>query len=530
MGRETNIESIRALEEQIEWGDGDIIKLKRARNSLLNISTRVPPEILAHIFAWSLVREVGRLLDSPSHFSGLRKGSYNFLLVCHHWFEVASSTPELWSFWGNTLQDWKKRHHLSGATPLDLVMYGPECSVFVLDEPLRVAIRGRATQDAIRQVHLTSYNYRAMESIISSLTPDDEGGQNENIESIIWRNKGLTCVDVSTFFARSRLSRLRLLALTGNFHISSWDYLAPRTTLLTILSLGIEPFTTSPTLTTSQLFSILTSNPNLQELRLSNYALPNDADRSTSKVPLRNLKVLALAGESRHLLELLHQLMLPQALDEICLTPSNPTVEDIAQTLVPYRRDRLQRDARFQDPLEIRISSSTASRLISISVEVVCTQATTPVPRVSLTAALDHTPPPNMSEQYIINLIAPIPREPVTSFIAKLDMKLPEKILFTMPNIKTLSICNVELSKGFLQPDLDGRHPNTKLLPSLRSLSLGNINLSGGSWDPLMTYLAHQTSDNQAISLMLFGPIPYVPVEVIDKIKDLVEECIYPQS
>ena len=99
-----------------------------------------------------------------------------------------------------------------------------------------------------------------------------------------------------------------------------------------------------------------------------------------------------------------------------------------------------------------------------------------------------------------------------------------------MPNIETFTICEAELTKGFLQPNMNGPHPKTKLLPSLRSLSLGNINLSGGSWDPLMTYLAHQTSDNQAISLMLFGPIPYVPVEVIDKIKDLVEECIYSQS
>ena len=46
MGPEANIDLIRVLEKQIEEGNGDIIKLKRDRNSLLNISTRVPPEIL----------------------------------------------------------------------------------------------------------------------------------------------------------------------------------------------------------------------------------------------------------------------------------------------------------------------------------------------------------------------------------------------------------------------------------------------------------------------------------------------------
>ena len=528
MGSETNIDSIRALEGQIGEAKGDIIQLKRTRNSLLNVSTRVPPEILAHIFVLSLVREAGRSLESPSHFSGLRKGSYNFLLVCHHWFEVASGTPELWSFWGNTLQDWKKRHHRSGAAPLDLVMYGPDCNDFFFDETLWSAVRSRVMQNTIHQVHLTSYQHLTIASIISSLTPNNEGCQNENIESIIWRSEGFTSVDVSTFFARSRLPRLRLLALTGNFHISSWDCLAPQTTFLTALSLETNMSPQSPTLTASHLFSILTSNPNLRELRLSHAALPNDANGSTFKATLQDLEVLSLTGDFRHLFELLHRLTLPQALDEIRLTVSNPTVEDISQTLAPYMRDYFQRDTRFRDPLEISLSSTYG--LISISVSIVRDQATVPAPWVSLTAVLDYTTPLNVLERIFANLIAPIPREPVTSFIANLDVKLPEGLLPTMPSIETLSICNVRLSDGFLRPNLDGRYPNTKLLPSLRSLSLGNINLSSGSWDHLMTFLAHQTSDDQVISLRLFDSVPYIHPEVVNKIKGLVEVFIYHQS
>jgi len=42
MGREVNVDlAIRAAEKQIEGGNGDVIKLKRARNSLLNICTRL---------------------------------------------------------------------------------------------------------------------------------------------------------------------------------------------------------------------------------------------------------------------------------------------------------------------------------------------------------------------------------------------------------------------------------------------------------------------------------------------------------
>ena len=121
MGPETNIYSIRALEEQIKEGKGDVIKLKRARNSLLNISARVPPEILGRIFVFSLVRKAGRSPYHP-HIVKLTKGCYNFLLVCHYWFDVAFRTPELWSFWGDTLEEWKKCHHRPGATPLDLVL------------------------------------------------------------------------------------------------------------------------------------------------------------------------------------------------------------------------------------------------------------------------------------------------------------------------------------------------------------------------------------------------------------------------
>jgi len=244
MGRETNIHSIRALEKQIEEGNGDPIKLKRTRNSLLNISTRVPPEILGYIFVWSIFRESGLALESPSNFSRLEEGSYNFLLVCHHWFEVAFRMPELWSFWGNVLQDWKKRHHRSRATPLDLVLRGPDDSGYdydgFLDEPLRDALRSRARQDTIRRVHLMTYDYDLLTSVISSLTPDVEGGQNENIESIILVNEGPAAVDISNFFSRSHLSRLRLLDLGGDFWISSWDWLASRTTLLTSLSLDFD--------------------------------------------------------------------------------------------------------------------------------------------------------------------------------------------------------------------------------------------------------------------------------------------------
>ena len=81
MGPEINIDFVLALEKQIGECLGDAIQLKRARN-LLNISTHVPPELLGQVFRWNVILGA---------FDGLRKGSYNFFLVYHHWLEIASN-------------------------------------------------------------------------------------------------------------------------------------------------------------------------------------------------------------------------------------------------------------------------------------------------------------------------------------------------------------------------------------------------------------------------------------------------------
>ena len=115
MSNEINTKSILDLDKQIMGQETSIIKPKRTRNSLLNVS-RIPAEILGGIFLWNNV--------SWGTFGALEKRSHNFLLVCNYWFEVASSTAELWSFWGNNLEDWKKHNLRYPTAPLDLVLDG----------------------------------------------------------------------------------------------------------------------------------------------------------------------------------------------------------------------------------------------------------------------------------------------------------------------------------------------------------------------------------------------------------------------
>ena len=343
-GPEINIDSILALEKRIEEGVGDVIRLTRTRNSLLNISTRVPPEVLGHISHWNVIPE--------GNFEGLRNGSYNFLFVCHHWFEVASRTPELWTFWGNTLKQWSQQYRRSGTVPLDLVLnacnYERYANAVSFDGPLRDALRDRATHDSIRSARLRDQGRSSslLRSIISSLTPEGESIRCSSIELLRLEYPDL---EISNFLTRNRFPKLRHLDI-WNARLSSWDHLKLQATSLTTLSLGHPESASGPT--TSQLLLIFASYPNLQDLSLHDGIIPREVcDGSTFRAPLHCLRKLRLDGDCRHIPPLLDRLDCPDVLDNVDLELRECAGKEALEFLKPYLQDRIRRDDRFRSKL-----------------------------------------------------------------------------------------------------------------------------------------------------------------------------------
>jgi hypothetical protein len=507
MDREINIDSILAL-------DAGIIRLKRSRNSLLNIA-RVPPEILGKIFYLNVMPEF-----SVTHFPEIQAGSYNFLLVCHRWFEVARCTPGLWSFWGNSLEDWRRRYLCPGTAPLDLVlnMYGSENRCGSLDEALRDVLRDRAAHDAIRTVHLTGPE-DLLATIISLLTPDGEDIKHSSIESIYF-----SCVDASDFFARQRFPRLRDLYFSWKLRISSWDDLRSHTMGLTSLSFFRG---TSPIPTASQVLSLLAANPNIRTLELS-LEIEDDGGRDSDlRVPLRHLERLSLDGNIWHVFSVLHRLELPERVDDTTLEFYGCTLKEIREVIGPYIRDYLGRE----DRLGIFLSSDNSLSLHASVIGTRCHGADRlpqqSPPRAEFSAELVEHVSWGEKEKLYTDILAFLPRERVVYFKTDLRMGVVEELLIAMDNVESLHLISPVVSEGFMLPNPNGPNAHKKLLPSLQRLYLEQARTSDCNWDPLIAYLAHQTSGNQAISLNVSGDVLHICSGLVKQIDDLVEEFVY---
>ena len=478
------------MEEQIKEHETAIIKLKRARNSLLNVS-KLPPEILGDIFCWDATLK--------TDFGRSEERSHNFLLVCHHWFEVASCTPELWSFWGDNLRDWTKRHLQHPTAPLDLVLNGSPHDAGALDECLRKSLQDRAARDTIRRIHLVAFGSEILDSIISPLTGCKEI-RSSSVESVIIRRwGGLASVDVSDFFAYylfPKLQRLKLESCT----ISSWDFITSNTCDLTTLDLAIiDP---SPKITSPQILSMLRSSPSLRKIALYACSVPDDGGGKTSPVPLAHLKELTLSGRLRDVFALLRQLNYPISMNSLVLHFQELTINDISETIGPFLRDHFRHRQKSQSGLGLYVSSED---VIEFRVrDVGGTDFSAPelllmAILVRVTIYLNPMPPADVLEGALLDLIAHIPREEVVYFHTYNSPMSTESMSTQLPYLRAICFEETPLGAAFPESTLD----RDQIFPHLQRVTLKEISIElSNGWAPLIAFLDHLESSGNKLDIL----------------------------
>jgi len=364
-------------------------------------------------------------------------------------------------------------------------------------------------------------------TIVSSLTSESEEVRPSSIESIVLSN-----LDVSDLFTRYHFPKLRNLHLSGRFRISSWDHLKSTTTALTSLSLGpADSLPTSPSAipTTSQIFSLLTSNPNLRSLTLRSLLIEDDGGYDPRlQVPLRHLEHVSLTGTPRHVFPILHRLEFPERMDYGEITLYACTPQGVLEAIGPYIQDYLRRDPRFRDRLGIFISSTSGCIFLHASVVGVGCYGSNRLPQHGLPyarfkAVLSQQISHHAGTRLCTDILALLSQESLVSL--ETNLSIMKEIVVAMPNLEALYLDSPVVPDGLLLPN--GLNTHEKLFPSLRRLYLEDAEAVNDDWEPLVTYLAHQTSGNQAVSLDLFGEGVHVCPEVIERIEGLVEELVY---
>ena len=502
MNRELNIDSILALDEQIRVTQDpqEIIELKRTRNSLLNIA-RIPPEILGHIFFHAKVT----------------LGSYTFLHVSHYWHEVARHSPKLWNHWGTSLKDWKRSSRYTRASAkVDLEFEETynymDMGCFKKVETLRNTLRNLVMGDLIRKIHLASSKRKLLAIILSLWIPKDGRVRYNSVESISLRN---CMLEPYGFFDHQLFPRLRDLSL----HCKDLSLvpLKKNTTTLVNLSLSNEDVPSAPAPTTSQIISLLASNPNIRTLHLHLGLFKDDSESNpTDPVPLRYLESFSFNLWASDFYPIMSRLEFFGTVKSAELTLGNCTLETITHVIGPYLRNDLERVVSAGDRLVVRVAYDP--RYISITVRIDGAKTLgSERPRAQFYMRPSSQATPEQKRQMCIQALAALPKEGIT-FLETNFLEIDE-----MPNLKSLCLDRVEVTDGFLLSQPDGSNAPKNLLPSLRRLHLSGATAKDSKWDPLIHYLSQ--TDSRSVSLVIDGA--RVCLGVRNEIEPLVKSLKY---
>ncbi|KAF9643663.1 hypothetical protein BDM02DRAFT_3123093 [Thelephora ganbajun] len=331
--REANAHTIQNLEAKIRSHGQEIIRLKRLRNSLLNISVCLAPEILGYIFWWGVVSGVG----PGGRIAG---GTFNFIFVCRYWFDVATSTPSLWAFWGTSLRECVAFHRYSGSIPLYLNLVDPNSSRDIREASS--VLQDWGVQRRIRHLHIHT-SPRALTSILSFMSAPQPSSARSQIRSLTLMVEGPWIAerpeelpDITNFLNTRSLPELQSLRLRGcNLR---WESLILQTSKLTRLFVHAHDKSRKPTVL--QLAALFARNSALEEIDLSLEiaSISEDSlpDPSIS-ILLPHLRNLTVHGNAAGHTQLLNLLMFSNELKHVSTDLFlDGFVTDVAAALTPF--------------------------------------------------------------------------------------------------------------------------------------------------------------------------------------------------
>ena len=310
----------------------ETIRLKRLRNSL-NFSVRLAPEILGYIFWWGVVSGV-----SPS--GRIARNTFNFLLVCRYWFDVAISTPSLWAFWGTSLRECVAFHRYSGAVPLylNLIDAGTTRDIREASDVLQdLGVRRR-----IRHLHIHT-SPKTLVNILSFMTTPQPFSVRSQVQSLMLTAEGSWIAerpeelpDITNFLDNHTFPELQSLRLRGcNLR---WEPLILQTSKLTRLFIHAYDESRKPTV--FQLATLFAGNSALEDINLSlEIAWAPEHVLQESPIPtfLPRLHRLAVHGNAAGYAQLLNLLAFSNELEHVKVDLFlDGIVTDVAAALAPF--------------------------------------------------------------------------------------------------------------------------------------------------------------------------------------------------
>ena len=128
--------------------------------------------------------------------------------------------------------------------------------------------------------------------------------------------------------------------------------------------------------------------------------------------------------------------------------------------------------------------------------------------------------------QLSANLMSCLSVENVVHFGGDMSMDVVKEIVPAMARIEDIHLIRAQLEPGFLLPDIGSPGGDGKLLPSLQRIRLEDVLTDEGSWQPLLSYLAHQTTNGQKVWLTISAPREHICEDVLKEIQEMVEDLV----